>query len=204
MSRYFYSKGASFCQSDGAMYCQYSQCLHIENSEQADRGQPVFLKERGSEAAFCGLRSSCLLVNVRCILNVMCSSCHLSWTATHFRLECSWWKNFYIYQRKRGIFIYFLFFSKTTVVGDLTLQVLLIWTVSSLGGFPSCSPQPHPCFSPRPTPANINRGHTSRIFCLYLRKTTGLGTQRRGGHDSLSEPSGVLAKWNPCDENDQI
>lgn len=79
-----------------------------------------------------------LLVNTHCILSMIRSSCHLSWTATHCRSECSWWKNFYIFQR-RGDF--FSSFSKTTVVGDLTLQVLLIWTVSSLGGFPS-SPQP--------------------------------------------------------------
>lgn len=44
------------------------------------------------------------------------------------------------------------FFSKITVVGGLTLQVLLIWTVSSLGGFPSNCPH-HP---------SLHHTHTSK------------------------------------------
>lgn len=95
------------------------------------------------------------------------------------------------------------FSSKITIGGDLTLQVLLIWTVSSLGGFPSSSPQPQHSFLPQ-THISKYRHHTSRIFCLYHKKTTDLGTQQLGGHYSLSESSGVLAKWNPCDENDQM
>lgn len=140
-----------------------------------------------------------LLASVQCILHMICSSCRLSWAAIHFRLECSWWENFYIYQRKSGFF----FSSKITIGGDLTLQVLLIWTVSSVGGFPSSSPWPQHPFLPQ-THISKYRHHTSRIFCLYHKKTTDLGTQQLGGHYSLSESSGVLAKWNPCDENDQM
>lgn len=162
---------------------------------------PIFFKKHGSDYLFCGLwlSPSCWWMFTT------------SWTwsvpaAISPELPHTLYRNgageriFTFTKGREGFFSP----SKITVLGCLTLQVLLIWTVSSLGGFLKLPPPPHHPFLPRPTPANINRDHTSRIFCLYHRKTTDLGMQQLGGHNSLSESSGVLAKWNPCDENDQI
>lgn len=126
-----------------------SKCLQAEYSKQAKGDSLIFWKERDSEDWFC-----------RFWLSPRCwGTLPTSWTwSVPAAISPALPHTFNWNAAGERIFTFtkgrvdFFFFSKITVVGGLTLQVLLIWTVSSLGGFPSNCPH-HP---------SLHQTHTSK------------------------------------------
>ena len=85
--------------------------------------------------------------------------------ATQLRSEGSWGKNVYIYQRKTELGFFFCLFSKIAVGGALTLQVLLMCTVISLGGFPANCPH-HPSLPQTHTSKHSQRPYLQNLLFI--------------------------------------
>ena len=118
-----------------------SECLQAEDSEQANWGSLIFLERRDSEDWFCRL-----WLSPHCWWTFPTSWAWSAPAASSPALPHTLGRKAAgerISTFTKGRVNFFFLFSKIAVGGALTLQVLLMWTVISLGGFPSNSPH-HP------------------------------------------------------------
>ena len=109
-----------------------------------------------------------LPVNVPDILSMICSSCLLSCPPHSLGQKAAGERmSTFTKGRPNWVFFFFFFclFSKIAVGGALMLQVLLMWTVISLGGFPANCPH-HPSLPQTHTSKHSQRPYLQNLLFI--------------------------------------